>query len=197
MTIPGSAEVDPRVRQELEALVGRRIIGPARAIGYDLPARGFSEPLTGEMWWQRPDGDWLLATPRALDPAVAQSGGRMPVPPDVCDRIARLHAHGVDCEHVAVVHELPPGIGPGDPLPSLVPSESPRLSDEAVVALSRVPLVLGQAALRGSVAAGAVGVAALGSLAAGLAQLDPILFGGVEHPELPVVAWCELARWEW
>jgi hypothetical protein len=27
--------------------------------------------------------------------------------------------------------------------------------------------------------------------------LDPIIFGGVKHPQLPVVMWCALAQWDW
>lgn len=194
--------LEERTRQELETLVGRRMIGPAKAIGYDdLPSWGFSEPLTGEEWWQRPSGGWLLATPRALDPAAAQSGGDMPAPPEVCERIVELHRHGLNCDHVAVIHELPPGVGPGDPLPDLVPRSVPSLRDEQAIALSQAGLdftvqaVRGVTLLAGVAVAGGVAVAAAG--AASLGELDPILLGGVEHPEVPAVAWVELARWAW
>lgn len=208
LSFPLPHELDERVRQELETLVGSRIIGPAKAIGYDLSARGFSEPLTAETWWQRPGGDWVLATPRALDPAVVQSGGQMPAPPEVCGRIAELHRHGVTCDHVAVLQVLPAGVGPGDPLPDLVPKGAPALGDEQAVALSQAALdlavqavkgvaVLSGAAVAGGLAVGAGGVAALGGLAVGVARLDPILLGGIEHPEVPAVAWAELAHWEW
>lgn len=208
LTSTTSPSLDVRTRAELEAFVGHRIVGPAKSIGYDLPARGFSEPLTGESWWQRPDGDWLLATPRSLDPAVAQSGGTMPAPPKVCERIVELHRAGVTCDHVAVVHELPMGVGPGDALPALVPQGTPALGDEQAVALSQAGLdlavqavrgvaVLSGAAIAGGLAVGAGGVAVLGALTVGAARLDPILLGGVEHPEIPAVAWAELARWAW
>lgn len=203
-----STELDDRTAHELELLVGRRIIGPARAIGHDLPTRGCSAPLTGECWLQRPDGDWLLATPRSLDPAVAQAGGTMPAPPKVCERIVELHRAGVTCDHVAVVHELPMGVGPGDALPALVPQGTPALGDEQAVALSQAGLdlavqavrgvaVLSGAAIAGGLAVGGGGVAVLGALTVGAARLDPILLGGIEHPEVPAVAWVELARWAW
>ncbi len=200
LLIRPSTELDERVREELEAFVGRRIIGPAKAIGYDLPERGFSEPLTGESWWQRPNGDWILATPRALDPAAAQSGGQMPAPPEVCERIAALHRHGVSCDHVAVIHELSSGVGPGDPLPALVPKRAPALGDEQAIAFSRAGLDLAIQAVKGVAVLGGAAVAggmALGALPLAALRLDPILLGGVEHPEVPAVAWVELARWDW
>lgn len=196
-------ELDELVRGELEALVGRRIIGPAKAIRYDLPERGCSEPLVGETWWQRPGGDWVLATPRALDPAAAQWGGNMPAPPKVCERIAKLHRHGVTCDHVAVAHELPAGVGPGDPLPDLVPRSAPSPRDQQAIAVSQAGLdltvkaVRGVAVLAGAAAVGGVAVATAGVAALGAVELDPILLGGIEHPEVPAVAWVELARWAW
>lgn len=194
--------LEPRIREELEALVGRRIIGPAREIGYDdLPRRGFSEPLLDENWWQRPNGDWLLATPRALDPVVEQWGGQMPAPPEVCEKLTALQRSGLSCEHVAVIHELPPGVKPGDPIPQLVPTARPAVSDAHALAWSRAGLDLTLQAVRGTALLGAGAVAgglALGAAVPALAgDLDPILLGGVEHPDAPVVAWVELARWAW
>jgi hypothetical protein len=200
--LPSAHALEPAVVRELEALVGRKMTAPAKRIGQDLPGPvRFSAPLEEPCWWEESPEKWWLAVPRALDPAAAQHGGAMPTPPEVCERIMRLAASPeFDCDDVVVVHEMPPGLKPGEPIPDLVPKASPRLSGEKVVELSALPLRLARTALEGmAVASLAVGSAALltGAGVAGAAALDPILLGGVRHPELPLVGWQEIARWAW
>lgn len=190
-----SADLDQATRAELEALVGSRIIGPARAIGYDLPLVGTTDPLASHQFWQKPDRDWALATPLALDPTRAQFGGTLPAPPAVVQRVIALDKAGARWDEVAVVHELPPEFTPGDPWPQLFPCERPAelISNRDAETAATVALDL----LRGAVTGLGTAVAGTLTAATAIAELDPILLVGIRHPEVEVVGWVEVARWGW
>jgi hypothetical protein len=94
-----------------------------------------------------------------------------------------------------MAHQLPGGWQEGDRLDRLIPAPAHlREKDER---LMHALQAASQLALRVAGTTVRVAGTAVGALADISVGLDPIVFGGVVHPEVPVVAWVALAQWEW
>lgn len=182
---------DLAVQQTVE-LAERRMLTPAREAGYELRLVGATvlpqrQTISRTKW-----GTWLFVD-NFKDPTAASYGGRIPVPEAEIARLTELDRAGVRPQHLWLGHQLPDSYKDGDALPQLVPpprrlrEQDERLRDQLSKATSL--LVNGAAATLAVVAAPLAAVSAVG--------LDPIVFGGVRHPELPVVGWCALAQWDW
>ena len=188
-------ELDQKTQTELELLVGRRIIGPARSIGYDLPTLGISADVpVGPVYRRTPAGSWAYATDYRIDPAAEQYGGCSPVPEPVLDSLWQMSAAGVTADELIVVHEVDASWQPGRPLPLLVPpAKRFRRHDELLIGAT-------EQLKRGLIVAGAVLGAAAAAPAALLVSpavgLDPVLMAGVRHPDGPCI-WVALAAWNW
>lgn len=191
----------PRLSTDIErSLVERaehRMLAPARKAGYELRLVGATvlpqrQTIAKTQW-----GTWLFVN-HLDDPTADQYGGRIPIPKDQMLQLATLDCHGVHPQHVWIGHELQPTWKEGDPASPLVPPPSElREKDERLrlrlQALSQLYLKLVGGIIGG---AGALPIAAGAALVSG-AGLDPIVFGGVQHPELPLVQWAVLAQWTW
>lgn len=175
----GGGELD----RPLATLIERHMLAPARKAGVELTFAGVTKmpdgrPQIESTRW----GSWLFASSSA-DP-TADWLHRIPFPPDQLDRLKLLYQHNVDPEIISIAHQLPASYRDGDPLPRLVP-DPPRMreKDEQI----RRWLVKAKDAVKG-VAAGFADAAT---------KLDPLILGGMKHPDLPLVGWCVLAYWEW
>jgi hypothetical protein len=164
----------------LTVLVEHRMLAPARRAGYGLRLVGATvlpqrQRITRTQW-----GTWEFVD-HVDDPTAEQYGGRIPIPADQITRLAELYQAGVNPQFVWLGHQLPDNYQEGDPLvPEL---REMREKDER--------LRLWFASLTNLAKGTAASIAAAG------AGLDPIIFGGVQHPELPIVGWCVLAQWDW
>jgi hypothetical protein len=188
-------ELDRQTRTELEALLGRKILGPARSIGYDLPVIGVSPDVPeGPVYTRTPHGTWAYGTDYRSDPAAQQYGGVSPVPASILDSLAEMRSVGVKPTDLWIVHEADGRWEPGTPLPPTVPpSRRVRRHDELLIALT-------EQTKRGLVVAGAVLGAVVAAPVALVASpaigLDPMILAGVRHPDGPC-AWVPLASWNW
>jgi hypothetical protein len=118
------------------------------------------------------------------DPTANGYRGRIPIPKEQLAQLTEIYREGAHADIVFIGHQLPDSYRDGDPLPPLVPDPPDiRKKDE------RLRLRLAKA--------GDLFKGAAASLTAVGVGLDPIVLGGVKHPELPVVGWCVLAQWEW
>jgi hypothetical protein len=186
------------VERSLVELAEDRMISPARRAGYELRLVGATvlpqqETITQTQW-----GKWLFVSHLA-DPTAKEYKGKIPVPEDdVLPRLIELDRYGVRPQLLWLGHQLHEDYKEGDPLPQLVPPPRElREKDERLKLwlASAAELLFKGAALTLAAAAAAPMALAAGTVAG--AGLDPIIFGGVKHPKLPVVEWCALAQWEW
>jgi hypothetical protein len=175
MPLPGGDMDRP-----LAALVERRMLAPARRAGYELRLVGATVLPQGQTIERTRWGTWLFVD-HMDDPTAKQYGGRIPIPALQIARLNELYRADVNPQFVRFGHQLPDDYREGDPLVP-VPREL-REKDERLRLwfASLADLVMGAAA---SFATSGVG-------------LDPVIFGGVKHPKLPLVGWCALAQWEW
>jgi hypothetical protein len=137
-------------------------------------------------------GDWLFVSHHD-DPTAKNYGGKIPVPTAERQRLAALKDAGVRPDLIWLAHELPVGWDETQELPNLVPAPPHlRKHDEALTRAIRITAtaagVLAGTAIAAPLAIGAIGIAGM---------LDPIVLGGVKHPNLPVVQWAVLAQWTW
>jgi|ERR1700729_175377 len=175
MPLPGG-DMD----QPLAALVERRMLAPARRAGYELRLVGATVLPQGQTIERTQYGTWLFVD-HIDDPTAKQYSGQIPIPTRQITQLDEMYRAGVSPQYIRIGHQLPDDYQEGDPL---VPNPRHlREKDE------RLRLWLAKAAdlFKGA----ASGLAAAG------AGLDPIIFGGVQHPERPIVGWCVLAHWEW
>ncbi len=187
-----SSEVAHRIVE----LAEHRILTPARSAGVELQFIGISHPPVHEQEYKLDSGIWKFVD-HVDDPTAREFRGRIPVPVEQIARLKYLGSIGVCPQHIWIGHQMPPDYQPDDPPPRLVPpprelrekDERLRLGLAAALRLfiKGAGLTLGAAAVVPGMAVSAV--ASVG--------LDPVIFGGVEHPELPLFAWCALAQWEW
>ena len=186
----------PEVEHTLLALAERQMLSPARRAGYELRLVGATVLPQRQTIERTKWGTWLFVN-HAEDPTSEEYGGRIPIPPDQLARLRELDRIGVTPKHAWIGHQLPDTYEDGAPLPRLVPDPpSLREKDERLTLGLASATSLYFKAITGFLAgAGTAPLLALGAAAG--AGLDPIVFGGVQHPDLPVVEWCVLAQWEW
>lgn len=171
----------------------QRLLAPARARGYELRLLGATVLPQRQVIARTPQGAWVFVD-HVADPTALEYDGKIPIPAAEHAKLSELAAAGVRPDVVWLGHELPADYRDGEPIPQLVPSPAHlREKDQRLVQWLRTgsKLFLGFAA--------GLGAAALSPLmlAGALAGLDPIVLGGVRHPELPVVQWVLLAQWAW
>ncbi len=191
MAIPllPAPRMSAEVQSGLSSLVDERMLIPAREAGYELALVGATVLPTEQTIAKTERGTWLFVD-HVNDPTAGEYGGRLPIPAEQLAHLAELDRVGVRPQVVWIGHELPPDYKEGEPVPRLVPP--PRQLREKD---QRLTLSLGAAArawATGLAALVAAPVAALGELGT-----DPIIFGGVQHPDQPIVAWCVLCSWDW
>jgi hypothetical protein len=171
------------VTRALVELAEHRMLAPARSAGYELRLAGATVLPQRQTIARTKFGTWLFVD-HADDPAAAQYRNRVPIPTQQLKRLAQLDRAGVRPELVWIGHQLPDTHKDGDPLTDIVPPPLHlRQKDESLKLWMEKLSKLFKGVAEGLVAAGA--------------GLDPIILGGVKHPELPFVQWCLLAQWEW
>lgn len=173
------------VEHRLFDLAERRMLSPARERGYELRLGGATVLPQGQEIALTPSGKWLLVD-HFKDPTAKQYKGKVPIPADQHRRLTKLALAGVRPDLLWLAHELPADWREGDPVPIPAPAHL-RAKDER---LSRRLHVGPQRFLKGM-------GATMAAVAAAGARLDPVVLGGVRHPEVPVVQWALLAQWEW
>jgi hypothetical protein len=182
------------VSRAVAELAERRMLAPARRAGVELQFLGTSPPPIHGEEHNLTSGVWKFVD--HVDELTARDfSGRIPIPLEQIANLKRLRDVGVRPEHIWFAHQMPPHFRPGDPTPQLVPTPRElREKDErltlTLTAASRL-LLKGAGLALTAAAAPALAVAAAG------AGLDPVILGGVEHPEHPLFGWCVLAQWEW
>jgi len=187
----------PRMGVEVERalwkLADERMLAPAREAGYTLAVLGATSLPTERSVAETDHGKWLFVN-HLDDPTADEYAGDLPIPPDQLEHLAALDAVGVNPQLAWIGHQLPEDYRIGDPIPRLVPP--PRELRERD---QRLALTLGSIARVWAMTLGALiaAPAAAGVAALSLVGTDPIIFGGVRHPEQPVVAWCVLCSWDW
>jgi hypothetical protein len=183
-----AAGVEPR----LVELAERRMLSPARELGYELRLVGATVLPQWQVIARTSQGAWLFVD-HVEDPTAEQYRGKIPVPAGQHARLMELYGGGVRPDLVWLGHELPATWREGDPIPRLVPpprhlrEKDQRLIQRLGVATRLLLKVVG--------ATLSVPFAVAGAIAE--AGLDPIVLGGVRHPDAPVVQWVLLAQWEW
>lgn len=185
---PLNSELQLGLRERAE----RRMLSPARDRGYELRLLGATVLPQRRVIVRSRWGTWMFVD-HLEDPTAELYAGRIPVPAEQHARLLELERVGVDPDVVWLGHELPERWREGDPVPVPAPAhireKDQRLTGRLTFA-SRV-FLLGAVATLGLAAAP---LAALATLGAGA---DPIVLGGVRHPDAPVVQWALLAQWEW
>jgi hypothetical protein len=195
LLVQRQTELSPKLQAELEAFVGRKVLAPARRIGYDLPVIGVSPDVPeGPVYTRTPHRTWAYGTDYRSDPAAKQYGGVSPVPGPILDDLREMRSSGVKPTELWIVHEAEGGWQPGQPLPpSVPPSRRFRRHDELLIGLTE-QMKRGLAVV--GMALGAVAAAPAALLAAPAVGLDPVIVAGVRHPDGPC-AWVPLASWQW
>lgn len=203
------------VERNLAELAEHRMLAPARRGGHELTFVGVTGPPQHESIYRNEWGTWEF-TDHLKDPTAKEYAtlfrrhGGIPIPPDQLAWLRELDRCGVDPQLAWIVHQLPDDYRDGDPRPRLVPA--PRELREMDEQLSRglatatdiffksIAKILNTAANATATSISLAGDAARAGAAVGAALgagYDPLVLGGVRHPELPAVAWCLLAQWEW
>jgi hypothetical protein len=192
-------QLSAEAEQELTELVEQRMLAPARKAGYELRLVGATVLPQQQTITRTQHGTWAFVD-HLEDPTAAEYNGEIPVPEDQIPWLIELGRRGVKPQFIWIGHQLPDSYRDGEPLPQLVPDPRPlRELDERLtlqlakalrVYLKGVLILLGMAASAPLVVVG-------GAATAVGVGLDPIIFGGVKHPQLPVVMWCALAQWDW
>lgn len=197
-TLLPAPRLDAGIEQSLSELTEHRMLSPARRAGYELRLVGASVLPQRQTIARTNRGTWLLVD-HCQDPTAAQhkkssllpSRRRIPVPQEQINQLRELAKAGVKPNLAWFAHELPSDYQEGDPLPQLVPAPKrlrekderlARIISGAVEVLTQ-PLTSSEVSVSSSAAVGA--------------GYDPIILGGVKHPDYPVVGWCVLAQWDW
>lgn len=184
-------------RHRMVELAEHRMLSPARRAGYELRLAGATVLPQRQTIAKTEWGTWMFVD-HVDDPTAKGYDDKIPIPSEQIARLAELSKLGVRPDEAWILHELPKTYQIGDPLPQLVPPPRElREKDERLqlrLAAAAKMLFTGMAA---TLTAAATAPLAVVGAAAGLAGLDPVILGGVRHPELPIVQWCVLAQWEW
>jgi hypothetical protein len=177
------------VQRRLSTLVDERMVIPAREAGYELALVGATVLPTEQTIAKTDRGTWLFVD-HVNDPTSREYQGRLPIPAEQMTHLTNLDRAGVRPQLIWIGHEMPAGYKEGEPVPRLVPPprELREKDQRLTLGLGSIAKVWATA-LAGLVVAPAAALGALGT--------DPIIFGGVRHPEHPIVAWCVLCSWDW
>jgi uncharacterized protein YjeT (DUF2065 family) len=185
---------DLSVSSELSERTEARVLAPARQRGYELRLVGGTVLPQRQVIARSQWGTWLFVD-HAEDPTAREYGGKIPIPLVQHARLSDLAQAGVRPDVVWLAHELPAGWEEGEAIPQLVPAPAHlREKDQRLVQRLRA---LSDATLKAAGMTLAVAGAAASSLTVLGAGLDPIVLGGIKHPQYPVVEWVVLAQWEW
>jgi hypothetical protein len=168
------------------------MLAPARESGYELRLLGATVLPQRQVIARSPHGTWMFVD-HVADPTAERYRGKIPIPAEQHARLAALDRAGVRPDLVWLGHELPDSWREGHPVPVPAPAQL-REKDQRLTARLRTATRL---FLRGAGATLAVATTPLAAAAALGAGLDPIVLGGVRHPEAPVVEWALLAQWDW
>jgi hypothetical protein len=183
-----SADIEPRLIE----LAEQRMLSPARRHGYEVRLLGATVLPQRQVIARTSQGAWLFVD-HVEDPTARQYKGKIPIPAEQHARLTALDRAGVHPDVVWLGHQLPATWREGDPIPQLVPA--PRHLREKDQRLTQRLRVATELCLKGIGALLSAPVAVAGAIAE--AGLDPIVLGGVRHPEAPVVQWVLLAQWDW
>ncbi len=190
------------------------VISRASRAGLDISYQGIAPLFADTMAYSGDESDWVIGPVSPSEISV--------VPRSQQEILRRIDASGVRFPLLYIAHEVPKGRAFArrdadlQPVKQLLPSEvshlvgptpPPASATELANRLStRADQVL-TAMRKASVAAAATAMAALaapvvlvGSAAAALATIDPIIFGvvpAVSTREGEPAAWYVLARWDW
>lgn len=188
-----TAEVDQRLIQ----LAEHRMLSPARQAEYELRLVGSTVLPQRQVIARTKYGTWLFVD-HVEDPTAHHYRGKIPIPEEQYAKLAVLDQAGVRPDVVWLGHEVHDDWREGEPVPVPAPRHLREKDQRLKVRLAKgTELFLKGAGATLALAAAplAVGAAAIGAGAG--AGLDPIVFGGVRHPQAPVVMWVALAQWEW
>jgi hypothetical protein len=188
----------PRLSADLESRLIERaecqVLSPARERGYELLLLGATVLPQRQVIARTEHGTWLFVD-HLDDPTAREYDGKIPIPAAEHAQLTDLHEAGVRPDLVWLGHELPQAWEDGDAIPQLVPVPAHlRERDQRLV---RWLTEGSKLFLRASAALTAAALSPLAIAAAAGSGLDPLVLGGVRHPELPVVQWVLLAQWEW
>ena len=197
----------PRVSVEIERqlyeLVEARVLEPGLRAGYELQLAGATVLPQRQQIVQTKYGKWMfvnhVADPTARRGAVdviRRKRAKIPIPPAELDRLQALERAGVHVDLVWLGHQLPDTWEEGQMVPVTTPKhlrEKDQRLKQRLMTGTELWLKAATATLAGAFALPAIGAA---GLLAGVGT-DPIVLGGIKHPDYPVVHWVLLAQWEW
>jgi hypothetical protein len=188
-----------RLGSDVEARLGelaeQRMVAPARRRGIDLRLVGPTVLPQQQVIVRTDWGTWLFVD-HVEDPTDDYDGG-IPVPQREHAKLVELDRAGVRPDLLWLAHELPSSWREGDPIPQLVPTPRHlREKDQRLAQRLRFATKLLVKGAGATVAAATAPIFVAGAAVAAVG-LDPIVLGGVRHPELSVVQWALLAQWDW
>jgi hypothetical protein len=185
---------------DLSAPLWSRVMAPAASIGADVPFLGIL-PIPDRPYVQRTNAGSFFFVSSYLDDPGLRRDGRIAIPKDHLLRLQQLRTAGVSVDEIWIGHQLPESWREGDAVPTLVPS--PPLYRELDASMGHV-IATGVAALGQAIRVGATTLLSVaGAVATGVAGsvasvgTDPIILGGIRHPEHRSAAWVLLAKWDW
>ena len=190
--------VDVSVSGALAERAEARMLAPARQRGYELRLVGATVLPQRQVIARSEWGTWMFVD-HVEDPTAHEYGGKIPIPAAEHAKLTDLAQAGVRPDLLWMGHQLPEEWRKGDAIPQLVPAPAHlREKDERLVRrlTTGTKLFLGASGALLTAAAAPLALAGLAGAAVG-AGLDPIVLGGVRHPDAPVVQWALLAQWEW
>ncbi len=189
---------DASVSRELADRAEMRMLSPARQRGYELRLVGATVLPRRQVIARSEWGTWLFVD-HVEDPTAYEYDGKIPIPATEHAKLTDLAQAGVRPDLLWIAHQLPAEWKEGDAIPQLVPAPAHlREKDERLVRrlTTASKLFLGACGALLAAAAAPLAFAAVPAAAIG-AGLDPIVLGGVRHPEVPAVQWALLAQWQW
>jgi hypothetical protein len=176
----------------------RRMLLPARRVGCSLVPIGVSrlpDHRINETIRADTGTAWHLVDWRE-DPARDVVNGKNLAPPELIPWLHTLDEAKVRPQLLIAAHEQHPDWKEGDPYtPVPAPRHLQEKDERLRVQLGFVNKLL-LVAVGGLLAVAAAPVVLAGAAIASVG-LDPVLFGGVKHPELPLVEWVYICSWEW
>lgn len=200
------------VLDDLSRPLEERLYGPIAEAGYSAPPPVLTKrPAPLEVRYTNRETT-LTAAHWARDPILTDQG-EIGAPDKELERLHRLDNAGIKPELVWVLRELPGTWRPNTRPPEMTGVTTRRDNEQRYLQTAATAFAVGREMLyvaAASAAAVVAGAVALGSIAiAGAAAgaraavtapladgLDPIVLGGIVHPETGAVAWVPLAAWD-